>query len=145
MGGVKTKATSNSVTEFLNSVEDDQKRRDSFEILEMMEEITGEKAVMWGTSIVGFGKYHYKSKRSSQEGDWPLAGFSPRKQYLTIYAMEGNENNQDLLDKLGTHKTSKACLYIKRLSDVDLNILKKIIQHSYNYAKKTTYDKNNYL
>lgn len=138
MAEVKTKPSTNSVLDFLNSIENEQKRKDSFEILKMMQEITGEKAVMWGTSIVGFGKYHYKSKRSSQEGDWPLAAFSPRKQNLTIYAMEGNENNQDLLDTLGKHKTSKSCLYIKRLSDVDVNILKKLIQESYDYAKKTT-------
>lgn len=79
MSEIKTKATKQSVRDFLDKVEDDQKRKDSFEILEMFEMITGEEAVMWGTSIVGFGKYHYKSERSSQEGDWMLAGFSPRK------------------------------------------------------------------
>lgn len=138
MAEQKTKPTNQEPQDFLNAIEPEQKRHDSFEILKMMQEITGEKAVMWGTSIVGFGKYHYKSERSSQEGDWPLAAFSPRKQNLTIYAMEGNENNQDLLDTLGKHKTSKSCLYIKRLSDVDVNILKKLIQESYDYAKKTT-------
>ncbi len=136
MAEPKTKSTNQDPQEFLNTIEPEQKRRDSFEILKMMQEITGEKAVMWGTSIVGFGKYHFKSKNSSQEADWPLAGFSPRKQNLTIYAMEGNENNQDLLNELGKHKTSKACIYINRLSDVDVHILKKLIQASYDHAKK---------
>lgn len=90
---------------------------------------------MWGTSIVGFGSYHYKSERSSQEGDWPLTGFSPRKQSLTIYVMPGFEHYQELLEKLGKHKTSKSCLYINKLSDVDMDILKKIIEKSYLHMK----------
>jgi hypothetical protein len=136
MAEPKTKVTTASVTAFLNSVPDETKRKDSFVLLEMFEKITHEKAKMWGPAIVGFGLYHYKSERSSQEGDWPLTGFSPRKQNLTLYVL-GSGSLDDLLKKLGKHKTSKACLYIKKLSDVDENILKKIIEKSFTHAKKT--------
>lgn len=136
MSELKTKATNQSVTDFLNKVEPEEKRRDSFEILEMMTKITGEKAVMWGTSIVGFGKYHYKSERSKQEGDWPLTGFSPRKQTITFYLMSGFKKHEDLLGKLGKHTTSVGCLYIKRLSDVDKNILTKLIERSFRLMKE---------
>jgi hypothetical protein len=92
----------------------------------MFEKVTGEKAVMWGTSIVGFGKYHYKSEKSKQEGDWMRVGFSPRKQNLTLYIMHGNKDSQELLKKLGKHKTSGGiggCLYINKLSDVDQKLV----------------------
>jgi hypothetical protein len=139
MGEPKTKATDQNVKEFLSKVEPEGKRLDSFTLLEMFEKITGEKAVMWGSSIVGFGKYHYKSERSSQEGDWMLTGFSPRKQNLTLYVLHGNDTSQDLLPKLGKHKTSGGsmggCLYINKLSDVDTNILKELIEKNYNYMK----------
>jgi len=139
MGEPKTKATDQNVKEFLSKVEPEGKRLDSFTLLEMFEKITGEKAVMWGSSIVGFGKYHYKSERSSQEGDWMLTGFSPRKQNLTLYVLHGNDTSQDLLTKLGKHKTSGGsmggCLYINKLSDVDTNILKELIEKNYNYMK----------
>jgi len=131
MAEIKTKATSESVKDFLNTVEPEEKRVDSFALLEMFEEITGEKAVMWGTSIIGFGKYHYKSERSSQEGDWMLVGFSPRKQNLTLYIIRGFKDKQEMLTKLGKHKTSVGCLYIKRLSDVDLDVLKTLVKNSY--------------
>lgn len=134
MGEIKTKPTDSSVIDFLSSIEPEFKREDSHTLLKVFQNITGEKAVMWGTSIVGFGKYHYKSERSSQEGDWMLTGFSPRKQNLTLYIMAGNENNP-LFDSLGKHKTSVGCLYIKRLSDIDLNILEKLIKNSYDYMK----------
>ena len=137
MSELKTKPTKQSVKEFINKVEDEQKRRDSFEILAMMEEITGEKAVMWGSSIIGFGSYHYKSERSKQEGDWPLTGFSPRKQNLTLYIMSGFKDNQALLKKLGNHKTSVGCLYIKRLSDVNTTVLISLIEKSFHHMKET--------
>lgn len=123
---VKTKVNDASVTGFLNSVEDEQKRRDSFEILRMMEQITKEQPKMWGTSIVGFGSYHYKGA-SGREGDWMRIGFSPRKQNLTLYIPGGIEPHQGLLNKLGKHTTGKGCLYIKRLSDVDANVLKQLM------------------
>lgn len=135
MSELKTKPTTQNVREFLNKVEPEEKRRDSFEILEMMEKITGEKPVMWGESIVGFGSYHYKSERSKQEGDWPLIGFSPRKQNVTFYIMPGFKDRQDLLKKLGKHKTSVGCLYIKRLADVDRSILIKLIEVSFKQMK----------
>lgn len=136
MGELKTKVTNASVIDFLNAVQDDTKRQDSFRLLEMFEEITGEKAKMWGTSIVGFGKYHYKSERSAQEGDWPLVGFSPRKSALTLYIMSGFEGTEELLAKLGKHTKSVGCLYIKKLSDIDETVLKKIITRSYEDMKK---------
>ena len=137
MSEPKTKPTSQSVREFLKTIAPEEKRQDNFALLEMFESITGEKAVMWGPSIVGFGLYHYKSERSSQEGDWPLVGFSPRKQNLTLYVMTGNKDSQELFKNLGKHTTSKACLYIRRLSDVDQTVLEKLIQKSYRHAKKT--------
>jgi hypothetical protein len=137
MSELKTKPTSQSVTEFMNTIEPEEKRGDGFALLEMFQKITGEKAVMWGSSIVGFGIYHYKSERSKQEGDWPLVGFSPRKQNLTLYIMAGNKDNQELLEKLGKHKTSSGCLYIKRLSDVDQTVLTILIEKSFHYMKKT--------
>lgn len=138
MSDLKTKPTSQNVKEFLNKVEPEEKRQDSLALLEMFQKITGEKAVMWGDSIVGFGSYHYKSERSRQEGDWLLTGFSPRKQNLTLYIMAGNKDNQELLDRLGKHKSSGGCLYLKRLSDVDQTVLGKLIENSFQYMKKTT-------
>lgn len=140
MGEIKTRVNDGSVKEFLNSVPDETKRKDSFVLLEMFERITGEKAKMWGTSIVGFGQYHYKSERSSQEGDWMLTGFSPRKQNLTLYIMHGNQGNP-ALEKLGKHKTSGGmggCLYINKLSDVDTKVLEGLIKTSFEAMKKQT-------
>ena len=141
MSESKTKPTSQDVKEFLGKVEPEQKRLDSFVLLEMFQKVTGEKSVMWGEGIVGFGKYHYKSDRSRQEGDWFLVGFSPRKQNLTLYIMHGNDKNQELLAKLGKHKTSAGsmggCLYINKLSDVDQKELSKLIENSFQYMKKT--------
>lgn len=133
---IKTRVNDDSVEEFINAVADDTKRKDSFTILEMYKKATGEQPKMWGTSIIGFGQYHYKSERSRQEGDWPLAGFSPRKQSLTLYVMSDLEDYSDLLKDLGKYKTSKACLYINKLADVDTKILEKLIKQSYLDAKK---------
>lgn len=136
MGELKTKATDQDPQEFLAGIEPEAKRRDGLTLLQMFLRATGERAVMWGTSIVGFGKYHYKSERSRQEGDWPLVAFSPRKQNLTLYIMAGNKEDTELLKKLGKHKTSVGCLYINKLSDVDEKILEKLIGQSYRYMKK---------
>ena len=135
MAELKTKATKKSVKEFLNTVKPEQKQKDGFILLSMFERITGEKAVMWGPSIVGFGTYHYKSERSTQEGDWLLTGFSPRKQNLTLYVMAGNKDSKDLLKKLGKHKTSVGCLYINKLSDIDQAVLEQLIKKSFEYMK----------
>lgn len=139
MSTLKTLENDASVKDFINTVDDETKRKDSFVLLDLFSKVTGEPPKMWGTSIIGFGKYHYKSERSRQEGDWPLAGFSPRKQNLTLYVMPYMPNSgdySDLLGALGKHKTSKACLYINRLSDVDLAILETLIARSFADAKK---------
>lgn len=137
MAELKTKQTNQPPEEFLKTVEPEEKRQDSGTLLEIFKKVTGEKAVMWGPSIVGFGMYHYKSERSTQEGDWPLVGFSPRKQNLTLYIMAGNKDNTKVLEKLGKHKTSVGCLYINKLSDVDLKVLTVLIENSFQYMKKT--------
>ncbi len=131
MAELKTKVNNASVTNFINSVTSKTKRKDSFDLLELFKKITGEEPKMWGTSIIGFGKYHYRSERSKQEGDWPLTGFSPRKQSLTIYIMSGFDSYQTLLKNLGKHKNSVSCLYINKLTDVDMKILEAIITKSY--------------
>jgi hypothetical protein len=136
MSTLKTLANDASVTDFINAVPDETKRQDSHKLLAMFQKVTGEKPVMWGTSIIGFGKYHYKSERSAQEGDWPLAAFSPRKQNLTLYVMPDYGVADDLWPKLGKHKTSKGCLYINKLSDVDLDVLEEVVDRSYKEAKR---------
>jgi hypothetical protein len=132
---LKTTVNNANVEELIDSLEDETKKSDSFTLLEMFIKITGEKPKMWGTSIIGFGQYHYKSERSKQEGDWPLTGFSPRKQNLTLYFMLGFDNYAELLSKLGKHKISKGCLYINRLSDVDQAVLVKLVTRSYKDMK----------
>lgn len=136
MAEVKTKKNNASVEDFINAIPDERKREDSKKLLKMFKEVTGESPAMWGTSIVGYGLYHYKSERSSQEGDWPLVGFSPRKQNLTIYIMNGPDNYRELFKKLGKYKNSVGCLYIKRLSDVDVSVLREIIKTSYIDSKR---------
>ena len=126
MAELKTKPNKLSVDKFLNSIKDEQKREDSFKILKLMKQITREEPTMWGPSIVGFGKYHYKYA-SGREGDWFLTGFSPRKQSLTIYTMTYVEKHKDLLKKLGKFKTGKGCLYINKLEDVRMNVLKELL------------------
>ena len=133
---IKTKVTDASVEDFINSVESDTKKQDSFTLLEIYKRATGEDPKMWGAAIIGFGKYHYKSERSSQEGDWPLAGFSPRKQNLTLYVMSELGDYSNLLEKLGKHKTSVACIYINKLADIDIEVLEMIVKQSFLDAKK---------
>lgn len=130
----KTKPTSNSVTSFLNACEPEQKRLDALELLALFQKVTGETAVMWGESIVGFGSYHYTYK-TGREGDMLLTGFSPRKQNFSVYIMAGFPKYRDLLEKLGPHKIGKSCLYIKRLSDIDLEILAELIKASFDSYK----------
>ena len=132
---LKTQVNDASVEGFLNSVTDEQKREDCFEILRLMEQVTKEEPKMWGSSIVGFGSYHYKGA-SGREGDWMLTGFSPRKANLTLYILGGFESSQDLLNKLGKHKTSVGCLYIKKLEDVDKEVLKELVAESVIITKK---------
>lgn len=137
MAELKTKPNEASVLDFLNAVEDDKKREDSFKLLEMMKEITGESPKMWGPSIVGFGSYHYKYD-SGREGDWFVAGFSPRKQSLTLYIMSGFRRYDELLAKLGKHTHGKSCLYIKKLEDVDMSVLKEMVAQSVKYVSKSS-------
>ena len=137
MSTIKTLVNDASVEDFINSVEGEVKQADAFTLLEMYKQATNEPPKMWGTSMIGFGQYHYKSDRSTQEGDWPLAAFSPRKQNLTLYIMPGLNDYSDLLEKLGKHKVSKACLYINKLGDVDLDVLQQLIQRSYDDAVRT--------
>jgi hypothetical protein len=136
MAAIKTQKNDASVEDFLSSVPDTTKREDGFKLLTMFREITGETPKMWGTSMVGFGQYHYKSERSSQEGDWFMTGFSPRKAALTLYVLSGFPGQDTMLEKLGKHKKGIGCLYINKLADVDEFILKDIIKKSYNEMKK---------
>ena len=132
----KTKLNQASVTKFLNSIDDAKRREDSFAVLEIMQAITKQEAKMWGTAIVGFGTYHYVYA-SGREGDWMQVGFSPRKNALTLYIMSGFSNYSELMEKLGKYKTGKSCLYIKKLEDIDLKILKKLIRESVKYINQT--------
>jgi hypothetical protein len=136
MSTIKTTVSDANVNEFIATVYDPVKRKDSKDLLELFTKVTGEQPKLWGTSIIGFGSYHYKSERSSQEGDWPLTGFSPRKQNLTLYFMHGFDSLTELLDKLGKHKTSKGCLYINKLADVDMAVLEKLVAASFAAAKQ---------
>jgi hypothetical protein len=134
MAELKTQKNDASVEAFLNSVENERRREDGFRLLELMREVTGEEPVMWGTSIVGYGNYHYKYA-SGQEGDWFLVGFSPRKQSLSLYIMSGFEKYDDLMSKLGKHKTGKGCLYVNKLADVDEQVLRNLVKQSYDHMK----------
>ena len=132
----KTKATAKSVPEFLKQIEDPQRRSDCMSIAALMERITGSKPKMWGDSIVGFGDYHYKYA-SGREGDWFLAGFSPRKQNLSIYIMGYLEFYTELLEDLGKYKNGKGCLYIKKLEDIDVKVLENLIIKSVERLKSS--------
>jgi hypothetical protein len=134
MAEPKTKVNDASVDDFLNAIEDEQKRADCFAISKLMQQATRAKPKMWGDSIVGFGAYHYVYA-SGRKGDWPLVGFSPRKGNITLYIMTGFEQNDDLMKKLGRHKTGKSCLYIKSLADVDKGVLKELIAKSVEHMK----------
>jgi hypothetical protein len=136
MSEVKTKVNNSCVTDFLSTLPDDKKRNDSLMLLDIFTKVTGEKPKMWGSSIIGFGMYHYKSERSTQEGDWPLSAFSPRKQNLTLYVMSGIDESSELLRDLGKHKRRGGCLYLNKLDDVNLSVLEKIIYTSFEHMKK---------
>lgn len=129
MAELKTKKTDASVEAFLDGVADPRRREDARVVLELMKRITGEGPKMWGPGIVGFGSYTY-TYASGQTGDWPIAGFSPRKQALTLYLMPGFEQDADLMKRLGKHKTGKSCLYLNRLADVDAGVLEELVRRS---------------
>ncbi|NNJ89674.1 MAG: DUF1801 domain-containing protein [Eudoraea sp.] len=134
MSGNKTIPTTESVDEFLASIPDVQKRMDCITLQHLMKEVTKEDPVMWGSSIVGFGEYHYKYD-SGREGDMLMTGFSPRSQNISIYIIAGFKRYEVLMKKLGKHKTGKSCLYVKRLSDIDLDVLKELIAASHEHIK----------
>ena len=131
MAEIKTKEHDKDVYEFINEfVATEQKKLDSYELIKIIEELTGFKAKMWGDSIIGFGKYHYKSERSKQEGDWPLIGFSSRKAALSLYIYCGGEYQDELLKKFGKFTMGKACIYVKKLSDINIDIFKQLVTTS---------------
>lgn len=129
MAKLKTIPNDASVEEFINSIENVQKRADSQRIIAILSDITGEQPQMWGGSIIGFGKYHYVYK-SGREGDWMKVGFSPRKQNLTFYIMAGLPSFTEELNRIGKHKTGKSCLYVKKMADIDEMVLREIVEKS---------------
>lgn len=133
----KTTRTDASVAEFLGMVPDPKRRADAEEVCDLMREITGLEPAMWGPSIVGFGQYHYRYA-SGREGDWPAVSFSPRKQNLTLYISDGYDQYAELLARLGPHSTGRSCLYIKRLSDVDTDVLRALIKDGFEHLNGRT-------
>lgn len=136
MSDMKTRPTDASVDAFLAGVENDRRREDGYAVLKLMNEVTGEEPVLWGDSIIGYGQYHYKYD-SGREGDSLMVGFSPRKQNLALYIMPGFGAYEELLGKLGKHKLGKSCLYINKLADVDLDVLRELVDRSYRHMKAT--------
>ncbi|MDH3424818.1 MAG: DUF1801 domain-containing protein [Gemmatimonadota bacterium] len=136
MADLKTKKNRQSVTKFLSSVQDTARRADAKKVVALMKDVTGEKPAMWGDSIVGFGTYRYKYE-SGREGECPVTGFSPRKANLTLYIMSGFSQYRELLGKLGKHKTGKSCLYINRLEDVDMKVLRRLVRESVTHVKRS--------
>ncbi|MEM6643754.1 MAG: DUF1801 domain-containing protein [Bacteroidota bacterium] len=135
MAKLKTQPNDMNVSDLLDKVLPQNKREDCIKLVKLMQEVTEEKPVMWGESIVGFGNYHFKYE-SGKELDWMLSGFSPRNQNLTIYIVGGFENQEDLLERIGKVKKSVGCLYVKKLADIDLSILEKMIRRSVETVKK---------
>lgn len=130
----KTRPTDQQVADFLDAVPDERKRRDAYTLVELMRAVTGCEPQLWGPSIVGFDQYHYRYE-SGREGDMPIVGFSPRKQALTLYIMGGFENYAALMSRLGKHSTGKSCLYVKTLEDVDLAVLRALVEQSVAYMR----------
>jgi len=129
MAELKTRPSGKSVRRFLDAIGDDRMRENARTVYRMMRRITRKNAKLWGPSIVGFGSYHYRYA-SGREGDWPLTGFSPRKQNLTIYIMDGFERHTALMRKLGPHKTGRSCLYLRDLEEVNMDVLEQIVRRS---------------
>jgi hypothetical protein len=134
---LKTQVNDASVTDFLKTVTSEEKKADSMALLDLFKKVTGEKPRMWGSSIVGFGEYTYKSPTTGRSGDWFMTGFSPRKQNLTVYIMPGFGRYTALLKKLGKHKIGGGCLYFNKLSDVDIKTLEELIKDAYKHMKDT--------
>ena len=136
MAELKTQDNDASVDDYLNSVENEKKREASFVVKELMEDVTGEEARMWGDSIVGFGHYHYKYA-SGRDAEWMLVGFAPRKRNLTLYIMSGFDEYDVLLGELGKHSTGKSCLYINKLEDIDMDVLRDLVDKSVQHMRDT--------
>ncbi|MFK3959811.1 DUF1801 domain-containing protein [Guptibacillus hwajinpoensis] len=132
---LKTKETDNSVIEFIESVDHPKKREDGYRLLDLFTETTGYEAKMWGPSIIGFGSYHYKYA-TGHEGDAPLVGFSPKKAKISLYLAQGEPEREEALARLGKHKTGKACVYVNKLEDIDLEVLKELIDQSVDYLQE---------
>ncbi|UJF16438.1 DUF1801 domain-containing protein [Jeotgalibaca sp. MA1X17-3] len=132
---LKTKETDENVMDFIEKVESVKKREDAYQLIDIFTEVTGLEAKMWGPSIIGFGKYHYKYK-SRHEGDAPLVGFSPRKAKISLYLAVGDESREDILKDFGKHTTGKACVYVNKLADIDILVLKKLIRESVKFTQK---------
>lgn len=132
---LKTKENDNSVIEFIEQVENSKKREDAYRLLDIFTETTGYKAKMWGTSIIGFGSYHYKYA-TGHEGDAPLVGFSPRKANFSLYFATGDTERDMLLQEFGKHKAGKSCVYINKITDIDVEVLKKLIQQSIRFLRE---------
>ncbi|WP_066190277.1 DUF1801 domain-containing protein [Gracilibacillus timonensis] len=131
---LKTKETDNSVIEFIEKVESERKREDAYRLLDIFTETTGKEAKMWGTSIIGFGRYHYKYD-TGHEGDAPLVGFSPRKAKFSLYFATGDDSRTPLLEKFGKHKAGKGCVYVNKLADIDEDVLRDLIMQSVQFLQ----------
>lgn len=137
MAEIKTKQTDADVFAFIHAFANNQQKiDDSLELVKLMQDFTGYPPKMWGGSIIGFGQYHYKSDRSKQEGDWPLIGFSPRKAAISLYVYTGCAGQEELLKDLGKFTMGKACIYVKKLSDIDQETLKKLIRSTIDHLQK---------
>ncbi|MFY9214223.1 MAG: DUF1801 domain-containing protein [Tissierellaceae bacterium] len=132
---LKTKETDASVIDFIKSVDNPKRREDALKLLDIFTEVSGYEAKMWGPSIIGFGSYHYKYT-TGHEGDGPVVGFSPRKAKLSLYLKTGDPENEKILEMLGKHTTGKSCVYVNKLEDIDLEVLKKLIIQTIDYMKK---------
>lgn len=136
MAELKTKEHDANVMDFIDSFTHTEKmKQDSVELLQLMQAVSGYEPKMWGNSIIGFGKYHYKSERSQQQGDWPLIGFSPRKAAISLYVYNGCDEQDELLKKLGKFKMGKACIYVKKLSDINKNVLAELIESTIRFLQ----------
>lgn len=137
MAELKTKQHDGDVFEFITTFANtEQKREDSYELVKLMQKVTGQPPKMWGPSIIGFGSYHYKSNRSKQEGDWPLVGFSPRKAAISLYVFSGSPEHEYLLEDLGKYTKGKGCIYVKKLSDINNEALTKLMYATIDYLKE---------
>ena len=144
MAELKTKQHDGDVFEFIQTFADtEQKREDSYELVKLMQKVTGQPPKMWGPSMIGFGSYHYKSDRSKQEGDWPLVAFSPRKTAISLYVFTGHPEHEHLLKDLGKYTVGKACIYVKRMSDINLEALERLMRATISFLEDR-YGNNNH-